>query len=388
MAKKAYVGVSNKARRVKKIYIGISGKARKVRKGYIGVAGKARLFFMHGTLKYHEGYTNCTTTNLRTCAASNDSYAFVTDGQYVNSFNSQLVCSVASSLSAMRYDCDGATAAGQYAVFGGDSGGVTSSSGTTVDAYDKSGTRTTATSFITKMRGYVAGHNDAYAVFGPGEGSTYEELTTVHLYNSSLTQTTTNSNSHHSKYCVSNNGAYAILYSGKYGSSTPDRGNTHVDAIDTSGTVTALTDLSSSYERIGALGARAGNYALCAGGYVQGYDSGGQATEVMYKNVVTYNLSLTKSNATELTQPISLVEYDRAASAEEFAIIPTVTRSSYVGYYDTYNPSLVKTTYNRTGSSGSQYAPAATSFRQYALFFRGTGNTSGSHTSVDVFEVD
>lgn len=45
MGKKAYVGVSDKARTVKNIYVGVGGKARKVVKGYVGVNGKARQFW-------------------------------------------------------------------------------------------------------------------------------------------------------------------------------------------------------------------------------------------------------------------------------------------------------------------------------------------------------
>ena len=45
MGKKAYVGVSDKARTVKNIYVGVGGKARKVVKGYVGVNGVARQFW-------------------------------------------------------------------------------------------------------------------------------------------------------------------------------------------------------------------------------------------------------------------------------------------------------------------------------------------------------
>lgn len=46
MAKKVYVGVSNKARNVKAIYVGVNGVARKVTKVYVGDAnGKARLCY-------------------------------------------------------------------------------------------------------------------------------------------------------------------------------------------------------------------------------------------------------------------------------------------------------------------------------------------------------
>lgn len=48
MAKETYVGISNRARKVKGIYVGLNGKAREVVKGYVGVNGKARLFWESG----------------------------------------------------------------------------------------------------------------------------------------------------------------------------------------------------------------------------------------------------------------------------------------------------------------------------------------------------
>ena len=40
-----YIGVNNKARKVKSIYVGVNGIAHKVKKAYIGISNKARLFF-------------------------------------------------------------------------------------------------------------------------------------------------------------------------------------------------------------------------------------------------------------------------------------------------------------------------------------------------------
>lgn len=42
---KAYVGVGDKARKVKKIYVGVNGVARKVKKAYVGVNGVAKLVY-------------------------------------------------------------------------------------------------------------------------------------------------------------------------------------------------------------------------------------------------------------------------------------------------------------------------------------------------------
>lgn len=44
MAKAMYVGVDNKARKVKKMYVGVDGVAREAKKGYVGVSNVARPF--------------------------------------------------------------------------------------------------------------------------------------------------------------------------------------------------------------------------------------------------------------------------------------------------------------------------------------------------------
>lgn len=50
MAKKAYMGVDNIARRIKKIYVGIDGTARRIKKAYVGVGGVARPCFSYSTI--------------------------------------------------------------------------------------------------------------------------------------------------------------------------------------------------------------------------------------------------------------------------------------------------------------------------------------------------
>lgn len=45
MPRVPYVGVNDKAKKVKKMYIGVDGKARKVVKAYVGVNGIARIFY-------------------------------------------------------------------------------------------------------------------------------------------------------------------------------------------------------------------------------------------------------------------------------------------------------------------------------------------------------
>ena len=53
MAKNAYIGVDDIARKVLKGYIGVDGTARKIKKAYIGIGGVARPCFSSGELTYY-----------------------------------------------------------------------------------------------------------------------------------------------------------------------------------------------------------------------------------------------------------------------------------------------------------------------------------------------
>jgi hypothetical protein len=62
MAKRVYIGVNDKARRVKKIYTGINNVARKVKKIYVGVGNIARLCYT--------AFVNVTYTSKKTLSFS------------------------------------------------------------------------------------------------------------------------------------------------------------------------------------------------------------------------------------------------------------------------------------------------------------------------------
>ena len=68
MAKKAYIGINDVARKAKKMYVGVAGVARQTKKGYIGINGVARLFFENGfkvTIKHNDSgsmYYTCSIT--------------------------------------------------------------------------------------------------------------------------------------------------------------------------------------------------------------------------------------------------------------------------------------------------------------------------------------
>lgn len=66
MAKKSYIGVADKAEKVKKIYIGVDGVARKVKAAYIGVNGVAKKIFASGVAEMAITYTGKHTDKIVT----------------------------------------------------------------------------------------------------------------------------------------------------------------------------------------------------------------------------------------------------------------------------------------------------------------------------------
>ena len=80
MAKKSYIGIDGKARRVKKWYFGVGGKARKVKKGYIGVGGVARSFMSGGELAYYGAITDLLHARDSLAGASVGNYALFAGG--------------------------------------------------------------------------------------------------------------------------------------------------------------------------------------------------------------------------------------------------------------------------------------------------------------------
>ena len=136
MAKKSYIGVDGKARRVKKWYFGVGGKARKVKKGYIGVGGVARPFMSGGELAYYGTITALSEARSGLAGASVGDYALFAGGSSksaVDAYNSSLVRSTPTALSEARGHLAGASVGG-YALFaGGYIPGIIYRS--TVDAY-------------------------------------------------------------------------------------------------------------------------------------------------------------------------------------------------------------------------------------------------------------
>lgn len=318
MAKKAYVGVSNVARRSKKIYIGVGGKARKVKKGYIGVNGVARLFYQstleakrYGTttVRNESRYSNFAAESIGNYALfAGGAYNAATNTNYVNAYNSSLVLTNPTGLSQSRTYI-GSGACDTYALF---AGGMTSWDGgygtTTVDAYNSSLTRSIPTGLSNSLREVGGIKFNGKAVFAGGRTSTsytgiiYKQLT---IYDNSLSKTTSG-------------------------------------------------ELSDA--QIGINAATVGNYLLFGGGAHISYSS-----TMGYSGVTTidaFNSSFTRTSATPLSSAsrfiLGMGNDDNTASIENYAIFKLDNSSPSLNAYDksltqTFPPDLSYTSWSRAG---------------------------------------
>ena len=125
MAKGAYIGINNVAKKIKGGYIGIDGVARKITKAYVGVGGVARpCWGGGGELTYYGTVKALSTARSKIAATSVGGYALFGGGygsifsDVVDAYNSSLVRSTPTALSKARGEL-AATSVGDYALFGG-----------------------------------------------------------------------------------------------------------------------------------------------------------------------------------------------------------------------------------------------------------------------------
>ena len=218
----------------------------------------------------------------------------------VDAYNYNLTRSTPTALSdkksaaAATYVGSTGPSSGTYALFAGGytGGGMTSS----VNAYNKSLTRSVTSSGLSSARARIAGANtnSNYALFAGGNTS----LTTAGLsavvdaYNESLTRTVPSALSKAREYIAgANNGLYAIFAGGSVGGTA----QTNVDSYNYSLTRSTLTSLN--YARASHAGCSdvGGNYALFGGGasanYAEGYNNSGTRSQYSMTNGTRYSLA-------------------------------------------------------------------------------------------------
>ena len=81
MAKGAYIGVNNVARKIKKGFVGVVGVARKIKRASIGIGGVARPCWSGGELAYYGTVTALATARHSLGATTVGDYALFGGGQ-------------------------------------------------------------------------------------------------------------------------------------------------------------------------------------------------------------------------------------------------------------------------------------------------------------------
>lgn len=201
MAKGAYIGVNNVARKIKKGYIGVGGVARKIKKGYIGVGGVARPFWTGGEVVYYGTdslYKNNSAQGL--AYANTPKYAIFHGGlgsgsdpvDFMTAFDATLV-KTGKRING-RYDHAGGCI-GKIAIFAGGRNSASSSDVTsTTEAFDETLTSLDCQG-LRRSRSSLAGANAGpYLVFSGGEtvsgsgSSTHQDTAYGDAYTESLTR--------------------------------------------------------------------------------------------------------------------------------------------------------------------------------------------------------
>lgn len=378
MAKKAYIGVDNKARKVKKIYIGVNNIARKVKKAYIGIGGVARPCFSGGELAYYGKIADMPTNYAPNEAATVGNYAlFVGDSNNsayggvtprTDAYNTALTQVSVTALpqyhGSNSQDTNiAATTVGNYALFagGGDEDAVETD---IVDAYDASLTLTTVTSLSQPRGGAGAITHNGYAMFAGGLNySEYGDASgsdVVDIYNSSLTLSTNWLSQYmYGQVAAATVGNYALFagQSGEY--DTADEVWYEYSSCNVEGFDRSLTSVYS--QNTFSINARnrdattIGNYALFVGGYADGYLSVVEAVDSSLTVVSAPSLPYQSSD----TVAVTLGDYAIVrADAWGASNCPEVTL--------TYNSSLTQEI--APASELSWVRGAVTTVGDYALF--------------------
>ena len=311
-----------------------------------------------------------------------DSYICQRNGTSTNEYvtinfdESDIVHSVATSLSEAR-SILAATTVGNYALFGGGNNGNGRSS--TVDAYNASLTRSTPTVLSQARRELAATTVGDYALFGGGNYRNSDLVyvsSVVDAYNLRLTRSTPTSLSpERDDLAATSVGNYALFGGGLFG------GNKDVvDAYNTSLTRSTPTALSQARDDLAATSI--GDYALFGGGW----RSNDASAPDPFATVDAYNTSLTRSTPTSLSVGRCVLA---ATSVGDYALFGGGSFDNYVSgrqsfdTVDAYNTSLTRST--PTALSQARDDLAATSVGNYALF--GGGWAGSGSSTVDAYNL-
>lgn len=262
MAKKAYIGVSNVAKNIKKMYVGVNGVAKKVKKGYVGVNNIARLFFapVSGTLVFDRSITDYNDFNawekmerginigdyLLFCGGRN---GYTNSSQYerVSVINKSFTRCYADWLSR-KLEETGTTSLSTYAISAGGYGYSYVSS--TIHAYNSALTQTTGSmTYLRRSMGSVVVNDSAYFVGGTnvaGDNQRYGSAPVgISKVSNSLTLTEYNTYTA-GQCCAAPTKSYGVVMKGVTDTTNREH-HIEVIAISSNGTVTQLPNIVPYY---------------------------------------------------------------------------------------------------------------------------------------------
>lgn len=356
MAKGTYIGIADKARKVKKLYFGVADKARKVKKVYFGVDGKARLVYSAGPMLA----SNTNILGARVVDASyNSNHAGMYSGSRIVYFlDKQLVKSERSLTGSTRGSAKPASNKTHLFFGGGSDSSSPNGSIFWVDAYNASLVRYDCGQLPPpQCYGIASASVGNFAIFFGGYNfTTIAEYRTY--YDSSLVQRTSTTYPRRREACGITLPNHA-LFGGGYGGYSGSDYLSDVYRFDSSMVQTTISNLS--YPESSKGGVSVGGNAIFAGGSRRA------------ANIDAYNSSFVKVQVADLpfVPELNLNKYVGCASLGDYALFmeggkQNAGGKSKMSYFDSglvrtdFQPITINNPYNTTfGFTGASIGDKA-----------------------------
>lgn len=384
MAKGAYLGINNIARKIKKGYIGVNGVAKKIKKAYIGVAGIARLCWSGGELKYKgQGVISLAETRSNLTGAATKNHAFFFGGTYLwNNLNGAQNTVEAFDKNLTRYNAANMVlketdlpcgAIGNYAI-------VAEYYAERLYSYSNELTselfynlRTNKNMYVTaySAAGLIAGNQVLFVTYKYGGSSSTAYQTPV-----TVSEDLTVSNLQISNYLERANRGTSFNGCAVYGGNLMYR---NIFVIDENLTEATYTDILYGNRRKAGAFVTAGNHLLVGGGV---YDNGDYDADCGFLDIIDENwTSMRGDNLPEYGYPLG-------ASVGEYGIIAFGQRKRWI---TTYNAELTVTLQQQ--ATYGRFSTKPVTFGEYAMFAGGCGNymnqaSDYEFSSIELFSIE
>lgn len=380
MAKGAYIGIADIARKIKKGYIGVNGIAKKIKKAYVGVDGTARLCWSGGEIKYKgTGIISLAETRSNLTGAATKNHAFFFGGtsvwnnssgakNTVEAFDKNLTRYTAPNMYSKQYDVP-CGAIGNYAI-------SSASYGEKLYTYDDELTSQLIVDLNQTEGMAVASPNPAVMagdqlVFNAVKyGSSTDYIVTVDENLTVSTKSLTDTYLSYATIVTSFNG------SAVYGS---QRSTSQIFRISETLTEQRHTDLMYGYRRQPGCFAVAGEHLLIAGG---AYDNGDYDEDCNYLDIVDKNWTAQRGDGL----PVDGTQ--RGASLGEYGIIAFGYRQRNITVYN----ADITVVLQQTATYGRSSTIPVT-LGENTLFAGGYGNymnqaSDDEFSSIELFSIE